>query len=64
MNFNLHVGELHGDNSINDNNNLSENYVPKCCKVKRISISFNCFSEYSNRLRYLNPERPNFTSNN
>ena len=46
MNFNLHFGELHSDNSINDKNNLFENYIPKCYKVKRILISFNCFSEY------------------
>ena len=36
MNFNLHFGELHSDNSINDKNNLFENYIPKCDKVKRI----------------------------
>ena len=46
MNFNLHFGELHSDNSINDKNNLFENYIPKCYKVKRILIFFNCFSEY------------------
>ena len=46
MNFNLYFGELHSDNSINDKNNLFENYIPKCYKVKRILISFNCFSEY------------------
>ena len=46
MNFNLHLGELHSDNSINDKNNLFENYIPKCDKVKIILISFNCFSEY------------------
>ena len=46
MNFNLHFGELHSDNSINDKNNWFENYTPKCYKVKRILISFNCFSEY------------------
>ena len=46
MNFNLHFGELHNDNSINDKNNLFENYILKCYKVKRILISFNCFSEY------------------
>ena len=27
-------------------NNLFENYIPKCNKVKRILISFNCFPEY------------------
>ena len=47
MNFNLHFGELHSHNSINDKNNLFENSIPKCYKVKRILISFNCFSEYS-----------------
>ena len=46
MNFNWHFRELHSDNSINDKNNLFENYIPKCYKVKRILISFNCFSEY------------------
>ena len=46
MNFNLHFGELSIDNSISDKNNLFENYIPKLNKVKRILISFNCFSEY------------------
>ena len=46
MNFNLHFGKLHGDNSINDKNNLFEIFIPKCYKVKRILISLNCFSEY------------------
>ena len=46
MNFNLHFGELSSDNSINDKNNLFENYISKLNKVKRILISFNCFSEY------------------
>ena len=46
MNFNLHFGELHSDNSITDKNNLFENLIPICYKVKRILISFNCFSEY------------------
>ena len=46
MNFNLHFGELLSDNSINDKNNLFENYIPKCYKVERILISLNCFSEY------------------
>ena len=44
--LNLHFGELHSDNSINDKTNLFENYIPKCYKVKRILISLNCFSEY------------------
>ena len=38
--------ELHGDNAINDKNNLFENYIPKCYKVKIILISLN-FSEYN-----------------
>ena len=46
MNFNLHFGELHSYNSINDKNNLFVNYFPECYKVKRILISFNYFSEY------------------
>ena len=46
MNFNLDFGELHSDNSINDKNIFFENYIPECYKVKRILISFNCFSEY------------------
>ena len=46
MNFNLHFGELHTHNSIKDKKNLFENYNPKCYKVKRILIYFNCFSEY------------------
>ena len=46
MNFNLHFGELHSDNSINDKNNLFQKYIPKCYIVKRILISLNCFSEY------------------
>ena len=51
MNFNLHFGELHSDNSINDKYNLFESYIPKCYKVKTILISFSCFSEYSIKLR-------------
>ena len=47
MNFNLHFSELNSDNSINDKNSLFENYIPKCHKVKRILISFNCYSEYT-----------------
>ena len=53
MNFNLHFGELHSDNSINDKNSLFESYIPKCYKAKRILISFNCFSEYINRFVFL-----------
>ena len=47
MNFNLHFGESHSDNSINDKNNLFENNILKCYKVKIILISFNCFSEHT-----------------
>ena len=47
MNFNLHFGELHSDTNINNKNNLFENNIPKCYNVKRILISFNCFSEYT-----------------
>ena len=50
MNFNLHFGEFQSDNSINGKNNLFEIYIPKCYKVKRILISFNCFSEYTTLL--------------
>ena len=51
MNFNLHFCELRSDHSMNEKNNLFENYIPKCYIVKRILISFNCFSEYtSNRI--------------
>ena len=50
MNFNLHFIELHSDNSIDDKNNLFENYIPKCYKVKRTLISFNCFSEFISKL--------------
>ena len=46
MNFNLHFSELHSDISINDKNNLFENYISKRYKCKIILISFNCFSEY------------------
>ena len=51
VNFILHFGELYSDNSINDKNNLFENYIPICYKVKRVLISFNRFSEYSIRKR-------------
>ena len=52
MNFNLHFGELHNDYSTNDKNNLFENYIPKCDIVKRILISFNCFSEYIMHMKF------------
>ena len=45
MNINLNFGELHSNNSVNDKTNLFENYIPECYKVKRILISFNCFSD-------------------
>ena len=47
VNFILHFGELHSDSSIRYKLTLFENYILKCCIVKRILISFNCFSEYS-----------------
>ena len=53
MNFNLHFGELHSNNSINDKNIFFENYIPKCYRVKRILISFNCFSEYISKEVYM-----------
>ena len=56
MNFSLHFGELHSDNSINDKSNLFENYILKYYKVKRILISFNCFSEYSKFGIFFTPE--------
>ena len=34
VNFKLHFGELYSDNSINDKNNLFENYIPKIIKSK------------------------------
>ena len=52
MNFNLHFDKLHSDNSINDKNNLFENYIPKSYKVKIILISFNCFSEHILYIRF------------
>ena len=55
MTFNLHFGELHSDNSINDKNSWFENFYPKCYKVNIILISFNCFSEY--RCKLLSPSR-------
>ena len=51
MNFNLHFGELNSDNSTNDKNSLFKNYIPKCHKVKRILIYFNCYSEYTSVTR-------------
>ena len=51
MNFNLHFGELHSDNSTNDKNSLFENCIPKCYKVKRILISFNCFLSISHNFQ-------------
>ena len=53
----MHFGELHSDSSTNEKNNLLENYIPKCYKVKRILISFNCFSEYSSSKLYFHINR-------
>ena len=47
VDFILHFGELHSKSSIRYKLTLFENYIPKCYIVKRISISFNCFSEYT-----------------
>ena len=64
MNFKLHFGELHSDNSINDKNNFFENSIPKCYKVKRILISFNCFSEYMFNMSSPEDQVSNFIVNN
>ena len=45
--FILHFGELQSDSSIRYKLTLFENNTPKCYIVKRILVSFNCFSEYS-----------------
>ena len=37
---------FHSSSSIRYNLTLFENYIPKCNIVKRILISFSCFSEY------------------
>ena len=46
INFILHFREFHNDSSIRYKITLFENYIHKCYIVKRIIISFNCFSEY------------------
>ena len=46
VNFILYFAELHSGNSIRYKITLFEKCNLKCYKVKRISISFNCFSEY------------------
>ena len=46
VNFILHFSELHIGSSIRYENPLFGNYFLKCYIVKRILISFNCFSEY------------------
>ena len=47
VNFILHSSELHIDSSIRYENALYRNCFLNCYIVKRILISFNCFSEYS-----------------
>ena len=46
--FFLHSAELHIGSSIRYENALYRNYFFNCYIVKRILISFNCFSEYIN----------------
>ena len=46
VNFILHFSEFQSDSSIRYKITLFENYIHKCYMVKRILISFNCFSEY------------------
>ena len=46
VNFILHSAELHTGSSIRYQNALYGNYFLNCYIVKRILISFNCFSEY------------------
>ena len=46
VNFILHFSEFHSDNSIRYKITLFESYIHKCYIVKRILISFHCFSEY------------------
>ena len=47
VNFILQFAELHSGSSLRYKYSLFEKYFLKCNKVKRILISFNCFSEYS-----------------
>ena len=46
VNFILHSAELHIVSSIRYQNAIYGNYFLNCSIVKRILISFNCFSEY------------------
>ena len=46
MNYNLHFGESHSDNSINDKIICLKIIFQNDIEVKRSLISFNCFSEY------------------
>ena len=49
VNFILHFAEMHIGSAIRNENTLFGNYFLKCFIVKRILISFNCFSEYINK---------------
>ena len=46
VNFILHFAKMHIGSSIRYENTLFENYIFNGYIVKRILISFNCFSEY------------------
>ena len=46
VNFIMHFAELHIGSIIRYENTLFGNYFLKCYIIKRILISFNCFSEY------------------
>ena len=51
VNFILHFAELHIGSSIRyENTKMFGNYFLNCYVVKRILISFNCFSEYCSKL--------------
>ena len=52
VNFILHSAELHIGSSIRYLNALYGNYFLNCYIVKRILISFNCFSEYISNPHY------------
>ena len=49
MNFIFHFAELHSGSSIRYKITRFENYFQEWYKVKQISISFNCFSEYKSK---------------
>ena len=53
--FHFAFCELHSDSSLIYKLTLFENYIPKCYIVKRILISFNCFSEYMSLLSSIRP---------